>query len=177
MSAAAIAPAPPPVADPGILRLLEGIADPEIPAVSIVDLGIVREIAVEGGRLTVTLTPTYSACPAIDLIVATVVDTMRRAGHDADVRLRLAPAWSTDWITPGGRARLEAYGIAPPGAAAVPEASPLRFHPRRVAQHAPACPRCKSEDTEQLSAFGSTACKSLWRCRACREPFDYFKPL
>ena len=127
-----------------IMRLLEGIADPEIPVISIVDLGIVRDIAVDGVRMTVTLTPTYSACPAIEMIVDSVREALRDAGHDADVRLRLGPAWSTDWITAEGRANLAAYGIAPPGAAASAQAvQPMRFHPRKGKdkEHAPACPQ------------------------------------
>ena len=170
--------------------VLAGVADPEVPAVSVVDLGIVRELRAEAGGLVVVLTPTYSGCPATEQIERSVVEALEAAGlGPVRPELRRAPAWTTDWITEQGRQRLLAYGIAPPGAcgshgandASVPREATIRFMPRREAARpaaeAVACPRCGSQHTEQLSAFGSTACKSLWRCVACREPFEHFKPI
>ncbi len=160
--------------------VLAGVADPEVPAVSVVDLGIVRELRAEADGLVVVLTPTYSGCPATEQIERNVLDALEAAGlGPVRAELRRAPAWTTDWITEQGRQRMLAYGIAPPGACGRPAEAPLRFMPRRdpVAPEAIACPRCGSHHTEQLSAFGSTACKSLWRCVACREPFEHFKPI
>ncbi len=151
---------------------LAGVPDPEVPALSVVDLGIVREVSCEPGGTHVVLTPTYSGCPATEVISASVRDALEQAGlGPVTVSQRLAPAWTTDWISAEGRQRLLVYGIAPPGAACA-QASPVRLRPRNVA-----CPRCGSAQTERLSAFGSTACKALHRCLDCREPFEYFKPL
>lgn len=151
---------------------LREVLDPEVPALSIVELGIVREVRDEGGELVVVLTPTYSGCPATEAIAADV----RKALSDFEplrIEQRFDPAWTTDWIGPEAREKLRAYGIAPPhvmaGTAAVTQ--PLRLH------EAIPCPRCASPRSERLSAFGSTACKSLYRCTACREPFEYFKPI
>jgi ring-1,2-phenylacetyl-CoA epoxidase subunit PaaD len=154
-------------------RALAGVPDPEIPVLSIVDLGIVRAIeSADDGALDVTLTPTYSGCPATEVIEASVRDALAPLG-EVRIRRRLAPAWTTDWISDDGRRRLREYGIAPPGASAgASTGATIRVVPRRVA-----CPRCGSADTERLSAFGATACKSLYRCLACREPFEHFKPL
>ncbi len=176
---------------------LQQVLDPEVPALSVCDLGIVREVRYEEasttvptpgmaaeadtatGELTVWLTPTYSGCPATEAIESAVRLALQDAGF-ARVRteMRRAPAWTTDWITPQGRAKLKAYGIAPPAHLhqAPDGAVPIRIV-RRDAQPSVACPRCESSDTERLSAFGTTACKSLWRCRACREPFEHFKPI
>jgi ring-1,2-phenylacetyl-CoA epoxidase subunit PaaD len=140
-----------------VWKVLESVPDPEIPAVSVVDLGIVRE-ASEGG---VVLTPTYTGCPA-----TRVIETMVRAALDeagfvhVPVETTLSPPWTTDWITEEGRQKLRAYGIAPPMPAG-----------RRVVE----CPQCGSPSTEEISRFGSTPCKALWRCRSCAEPFDLFK--
>jgi ring-1,2-phenylacetyl-CoA epoxidase subunit PaaD len=142
--------------------VLAQVPDPEIPVVSVVDLGIVRDVKVEGDSVEVTLTPTYSGCPATLPIRQAVASALRESFPTVNVKIALAPAWTTDWITPGGRQRLEEFGIAPP--------NPTSNRPR-------ACPQCGSMDTEQLSEFGSTPCKALYRCRACREPFDYFKCL
>ena len=149
---------------------LNGVPDPEVPVLSVVDLGIVRELAVNDDDVTVTLTPTYSGCPATEVIQESVVKALRDAGaRDVTVTTRLDPAWTTDWIDPAAAEKLRAYGIAPPHLKAA-EAQPLRFHPKDIA-----CPRCASTNTQRLSAFGSTACKALYRCVDCREPFDYFK--
>lgn len=161
--------------------VLEQVLDPEVPALSVVDLGIVREVrapdASRPSEVLVALTPTYSGCPATEAIEAAVREALHAAGFaSVQTELRRAPAWTTDWITAEGRAKLKAYGIAPPGhiQEALGGAVPIRIVRREPAV---ACPRCDSADTERLSAFGTTACKSLWRCRACREPFEHFKPL
>jgi ring-1,2-phenylacetyl-CoA epoxidase subunit PaaD len=153
-------------------RVLNEVPDPEVPAISVTDLGIVRDVVDHGDALEVVVTPTYSGCPATEAIAHDILAALAAAGlGPARVTQRRAPAWSTDWITPEGREKLRACGIAPPGACAG-ELSPIRLMARDVA-----CPRCGSAQTERLSAFGSTACKSLYRCVACREPFEYFKPL
>jgi ring-1,2-phenylacetyl-CoA epoxidase subunit PaaD len=141
------------------------VVDPEIRAVTIDELGILREVTIDpDGHVVVTITPTYSGCPALDMIRADIVAALAEAGYpDAEVRTTLSPPWSTDQISTTGREKLAAAGIAPPGQVL------LRLAPR--------CPRCGSPDTEQLSRFGSTACKALWRCRTCAEPFDAVKPL
>ena len=160
-------------------EVLDGVLDPEVPAVSVRDLGIVRDVRLAGDALEVVLTPTYSGCPAAEVIEHDVLAAIAAAGlGPAHVTLQRAPAWTTDWITAQGRARLLAYGIAPPGPLPVGTEVPLRFMPRtHTAAPALACPRCGSLQTERLSAFGSTACKALYRCMACREPFEHFKPL
>ena len=156
-------------------EVLAGVPDPEIPVISVVDLGIVREIRADGDALEVTVTPTYSGCPATQVIEASIRRALADAGFDATVRTALAPAWTTDWLTAAGREKLTRFGIAPPGERAPDAPVPLRFvrpAPRQVA-----CPHCGATDTERLAEFGSTACKALYRCRECREPFDYFKPI
>ena len=152
--------------------VLDGVPDPEVPALSVRDLGIVREVLERDAGLEIVLTPTYSGCPATEVIECSVVEAVAQAGlGPARVTLRRAPAWTTDWISEAGRRKLADYGIAPPGPVASEAARPIRIVPRL------ACPRCGSADTERLSAFGSTACKALYRCRACREPFEHFKPI
>jgi ring-1,2-phenylacetyl-CoA epoxidase subunit PaaD len=152
--------------------VLARVADPEIPVISVTELGIVREVRAEGRAIDVVVTPTYSGCPATEAIERSIVEALREAGaEDVRVSTRLAPPWSTDWIAPEAREKLRRYGIAPPGAAQAAQQQPLAFVPRV------ACPLCGSSDTERLSAFGATACKALYRCRDCREPFEYFKPL
>jgi len=156
--------------------VLHGVLDPEVPAISVTDLGIVRDVIEHADGLEVVVTPTYSGCPATEVIEQSIADAVNAAGlGPARVTQRRAPAWTTDWITPEGRERLRAYGIAPPGACAPSAAgnvAPIRLMARDVA-----CPRCGSAQTERLSAFGATACKSLYRCIACREPFEHFKPI
>jgi ring-1,2-phenylacetyl-CoA epoxidase subunit PaaD len=156
-----------------IRDLVAAVPDPEIPVVTIEDLGILREVRVGAdGAIEVDITPTYSGCPAMDAIRSDVEDRLAAAGHDrVRVRLVLAPAWTTDWISEDGRRKLAEFGIAPPtgrrpvGTGPVPLTLSVR------------CPHCGSPDTRELSRFGSTACKALWRCDACAEPFDHFKPL
>ena len=157
--------------------VLGGVLDPEVPVVSVVDLGIVRDVVVdEGGALVVVVTPTYSGCPATEVIAQSIVAALDDAGlGPTRVRVQRAPAWTTDWISAAGRARLHGYGIVPPGPASLAHGAPLRFVPRTVAKLP--CPRCESGDTERIAAFGATACKALWRCRACGEPFEHFKPI
>ena len=146
-----------------IRDVLAAVPDPEIPAVSVIDLGIVRDID-PAGR-SVVITPTYTGCPATAVIERSVREALKSAGL-GDVRLvsRLDPPWTTDWITAEGREKLLAYGIAPPPASA-----------RLSGDALPSCPRCGSAATEEVSRFGSTPCKALWRCRDCAEPFDRFK--
>jgi ring-1,2-phenylacetyl-CoA epoxidase subunit PaaD len=158
-----------------IWQALARVPDPEIPVVSIVELGIVRDVAWQGERLRVTVTPTYSGCPATEMIVQAIGEALRDAGVTAhDVATALSPAWTTDWIAPEAKAKLRAYGIAPPGAAQRIDVAGIS--PLRRTREAVACPRCGSTRTALLAQFGSTACKALYRCGACREPFDYFKP-
>jgi len=155
---------------------LAEVPDPEVPALSVRDLGIVRDVVDHGDALEIVLTPTYSGCPATEVIERSVLDAVDAAGlGPARVRLQRAPAWTTDWISEDGRRKLRDYGIAPPGPVAADGAVPVRIVGRRA--DAVACPRCGSPRTERLSAFGSTACKALYRCLACREPFEHFKPI
>jgi ring-1,2-phenylacetyl-CoA epoxidase subunit PaaD len=157
--------------------VLQTVLDPEVPVVSVCELGIVRDVLLQDDGLQVVLTPTYSGCPATELIESNVVAALVAAGlGPVSVTLQRAPAWTTDWISAEGRAKLRDYGIAPPGPALADEGVVMQFMPRR---QAPAldCPRCGSANTERISAFGSTACKALYRCLACKEPFEHFKPL
>ena len=159
-------------------EVLESVLDPEVPVLSVVDLGIVRDVVDDdAGGLVVVVTPTYSGCPATEVIAAGIVDALRDAGlGPARVEMRRAPAWTTDWISESGRRKLRDYGIVPPGPTAPMQAAPIRIVPRAGVAALP-CPRCESTNTERLSAFGATACKALWRCRACGEPFEHFKPI
>lgn len=144
-----------------VLEWLSEVADPEIPVLTIMDLGIVRDVECNGG-VVVSIAPTYSGCPATEAIEESVIAALEEQGvTDIEIRRVLAPAWTTDWISEAGRRKLKAYGIAPP-----------ERHERPVA-----CPRCESEQTELVSEFGSTACKASYRCRDCLEPFEYFKCL
>lgn len=158
-------------------EVLSTVLDPEVPAVSVRDLGIVRDVVEHDAGLEIVLTPTYSGCPATEVIEADVLAALDKAGlGPARVTLRRAPAWTTDWISAEGRAKMLAYGIAPPSPTRADGAVPIRFIGRpRLSPLA--CPRCGSSDTERLSAFGSTACKATWRCLACLEPFEHFKPI
>ncbi|MCE9657860.1 MAG: phenylacetate-CoA oxygenase subunit PaaJ [Burkholderiales bacterium] len=158
--------------------LLDTVLDPEVPVVSVRDLGIVRDVIErEDGGMTVVVTPTYSGCPATEVIEQSIVDALEAAGlGPVRVEMRRAPAWTTDWMSEKGRRQLREYGIAPPGPVVAPMSAPLRFMPRQPPKSL-ACPRCESLNTERISAFGATACKALWRCRACGEPFEHFKPI
>lgn len=155
--------------------VLAAVPDPEVPVISLCELGIVREVLDHGTAMEVVLTPTYSGCPATEVIERSVVQAIDAAGlGPARVTMQRAPAWTTDWISEDGKRKLRDYGIAPPGPVA-DAAVPMRFVGRR--SEAVPCPHCGSAHTERLSAFGATACKALWRCLDCREPFEHFKPL
>jgi ring-1,2-phenylacetyl-CoA epoxidase subunit PaaD len=145
-----------------------GVVDPELPVLTIADLGVLRDVAVTATGVEVTITPTYSGCPAMNMIGVEIELALERAGfRNPKIRTVLSPAWTTDWMSEDGRRKLRDYGIAPPQAAASRRAL---FGEQQLA-----CPRCGSGDTELLSEFGSTSCKALWRCKSCREPFDHFK--
>jgi ring-1,2-phenylacetyl-CoA epoxidase subunit PaaD len=144
------------------------VVDPEIPVLTIADLGVLREVTLRDGRVEVAITPTYSGCPAMNMIALEIELALEREGfRKPKIRTVLSPAWTTDWMSEDGRRKLKAYGIAPP----------VGTSSRRAlfGVQAVACPQCGSDDTELLSEFGSTSCKALWRCKSCREPFDYFK--
>ncbi|WP_367767991.1 1,2-phenylacetyl-CoA epoxidase subunit PaaD [Arthrobacter sp. HS15c] len=150
------------------------VCDPEIPVLTIEDLGILRAVTVEDDEVTVTITPTYSGCPAMDAIRDDLKAAFAREGYaSVHVDLVLAPAWTTDWMTDAGKQKLQEYGIAPPSgmAAAARHAGPIRL------QMAVKCPQCQSLNTKELTRFGSTSCKALYVCKDCLEPFDYFKVL
>ena len=155
-----------------IWDLLEEVTDPEVPVLSILDLGIVRHVEVAGEHITVTITPTYSGCPAMNTIATDIRLRLLAEGYTKlTIHNQLSPAWTTDWMTPAGRAKLEEYGIAPPvdGTAS---GHVLNLFGQDTAVR---CPLCKSAHTHLVSQFGSTACKALYQCDDCREPFDYFK--
>ncbi len=162
--------------------VLEAVPDPEIPVVSIRELGILRDVRrAADGAVEVVITPTYSGCPAMSQIAEDIGQALTAAGIAPHrIATVLAPAWTTDWITSDAREKLRRYGIAPPmgncGSQRAPQESTIRFVPRAAAGSLPACPQCGSVHTELLAQFGSTACKALYRCLDCREPFDYFKP-
>jgi len=151
------------------------VLDPELPVLTLLDLGVLRDVEVDrDGRVTVTVTPTYSGCPAMEVMERDVADAVHAAGFaEVVVRRVLSPAWTTDWISAEGRRKLEDYGIAPPGPASPhdPAGGPVAL------TLSVRCPQCGSLDTRETSHFGSTACKSLWQCQACREPFDHVKAI
>jgi ring-1,2-phenylacetyl-CoA epoxidase subunit PaaD len=163
----------------GVARAWDALAsvpDPEIPMVSVVELGIVRDVRIDADGVVVVVTPTYSGCPATEVIAQSIVDALGAAGFASPrVGNRLSPPWTTDWMAPEGKRKLAAFGIAPPGAAA-PRIDVAGISPLRRASVAVTCPRCASTRTRLVSQFGSTACKAHYRCDACLEPFDYFKP-
>jgi len=151
---------------------LDQIPDPEIPVISVIDLGIVRDVWWEANTCVITITPTYSGCPAVTLIREQIVQVLRDHGIGAvDVRVQLAPAWTTDWMSARGKQQLAGYGIAPPARTVIDISGITR---RRAAIQVD-CPHCGSAHTHVVSQFGSTACKALYQCDDCREPFDYFK--
>ncbi len=168
-----------------IWELLEAVTDPEIPVVNLREMGILRAVRLGAQGLEVVITPTYSGCPAMGQMEDDVASALSQAGVAARVVTQLAPAWSTDWMTPEGREKLRAYGIAPPvksACAAANGTQVVAFATRKVAGKGLApldtvpCPQCGSDHTTEISHFGSTACKALYRCLKCMEPFDYFKP-
>ena len=144
------------------------VVDPEIPVLTIADLGVLREVAIVDGQVEVSITPTYSGCPAMNMIALEIELALAREGiPHSKIRTVLSPAWTTDWMSDDGRRKLRDYGVAPPQSGGGRRAL---FGEQQVA-----CPQCGSNATEVLSEFGSTSCKALWRCKSCREPFDYFK--
>lgn len=160
-----------------VWRWIGEVPDPEIPVISVVELGIVRDVAWEDDTLVVTVTPTYSGCPATALINEEITAALKRRGVDK-VRMerRISPAWTTDWMAPEARERLRGFGIVPPvdGTASSGELVTVIGRAKAPALEL-ACPRCGSTHTERVSQFGSTPCKASWRCKDCLEPFDYFK--
>ena len=160
-----------------VWALLEQLTDPEIPVISLRELGILREIRESAGGLEVIITPTYSGCPAMEQIEADVRGLLAEQGIAAKVTTRLSPAWTTDWMTDEGKEKLRRYGIAPP-VHKVSDVAVMKFMPRTTERKADAvpCPQCGSQQTVESAHFGSTACKALYRCLDCRETFDYFKP-
>ncbi len=151
-------------------RLAAEVPDPELPHVTLGDLGVIRAVVERGEGVDVVVTPTYTACPATEMICGQIVETLADHGIDAEVTLTLTPPWSTDWITDRGRERLRAAGIAPPPTGVDDDIEAVLDLPV-------ACPRCGSHRTRRHSDFGSTACKSMYSCQACREPFERFKPI
>ena len=156
-----------------LLAAARAVPDPELPVLTLGDLGVIRDVRVAGdGAVEVDLTPTYTGCPATAVIADDVQTALRQAGADrVRVRTVLAPAWTTDWMSETGRRKLREFGIAPPGPAAHAGGDPVRL------TLAARCPRCGSADTREVSRFGSTPCKALWTCRSCAEPFDSFKAI
>lgn len=157
--------------DKNLVAVLQKVSDPEIPVLSIMDMGVVRSAIIENNTVKVKITPTYSGCPAMDVIGEDIITALKEAGYEAEVELILHPAWTTDWITPRGRKALEDYGIAAPLNA---EADiDVLLHGKRLVK----CTNCGSTNTRLVSQFGSTACKAQFQCDDCQEPFDYFKCL
>lgn len=154
-----------------IWEILERISDPEIPVLSVVDLGVIREVNPKDDGFEILITPTYSGCPAMNMIETEIKATMQEMEIPVQVRLILAPAWTTDWMSAKGKEKLKAYGIAPP------EDEDISVDTLFGKSYKVECPHCKSRNTELISQFGSTACKSLYKCKDCLEPFDYFKCL
>ncbi len=159
------------IATQPVWTILENVMDPEVPVLSVLDLGIVRHVSVNGGEVEVTITPTYTGCPAMDVIKASIQMELLAAGYSpVSVKQVLSPAWTTDWMSEEGRRKLKEYGIAPPN----PQQQVCHQH-LFAADEAVQCPHCQSWHTRRISEFGSTACKALYQCNDCKEPFDYFK--
>ena len=153
-----------------ILNLLSQIPDPEIPVISIVELGVIRDVKNEGAAVEVIITPTYSGCPAMKQMEDDVVKKLRANGFEAvKVTMSYSPAWTTDWLSAEAKEKLQRYGIAPPEEKTTDKSFITGMHKQIT------CPRCKSRNTKMISQFGSTACKALYQCEDCLEPFDYFK--
>jgi ring-1,2-phenylacetyl-CoA epoxidase subunit PaaD len=150
---------------------LDSVSDPEIPVLTVLDLGVVRSVRQEDKKVFVELTPTYSGCPAMDTMAADIDIAMQKAGYETEIKLVLSPAWSTDWISEDGRRKLEEYGVAAPLSESLDKRAIID------GERVVACTNCKSTNTKMISQFGSTACKALFQCDDCLEPFDYFKCL
>jgi len=155
------------IATNAIWKILETVKDPEVPVLSVVDLGVIRAVALEEQQVTVTITPTYTGCPAMDMISMHIKMALNAAGYQTTIQTILSPAWTTDWITENGKQQLKAYGIAPPVGKS--------FDQAYLEDIIVPCPQCNSTHTVLVSQFGSTACKALYKCEECKEPFDYFK--
>lgn len=158
------------VSEQDIWRLLEEVKDPEVPVLSVVDLGIVRKVSTEGDHIDITITPTYSGCPAMDVISMDIrLKLLEKGFRNISVQQSLSPAWTTDWMSEAGKQKLKAFGIAPPN-------PKQQFcNTEMFAEEAVQCPHCGSFHTRLVSQFGSTACKALYQCSDCKEAFDYFK--
>ena len=155
-----------------IWKILETVEDPEVPVLDVVNMGVVRKVEVSDGAVKITITPTYSGCPAMDVIGENIKTTLAQKGvNKLEVDLVISPPWTTDWLTPIARQRLKEYGIAPPVEGS-PDKNKLLTEDTIVS-----CPNCGSKDTKMVSIFGSTACKAHYKCNSCLEPFDYFKCL
>ncbi|WP_421751293.1 1,2-phenylacetyl-CoA epoxidase subunit PaaD [Croceimicrobium sp.] len=155
-----------------IWKILKNVADPEIPVLTVVDMGVVREVEIQDQKIVVSITPTYSGCPAMNEIESNIRWALEEAGYnEVEIKTLLSPPWTTDWMTDEGKAKLQEYGIAPPEGSSA-DKSVLFGEAKKVM-----CPRCKSRNTTMVSQFGSTACKALYKCEDCKEPFDYFKCL
>lgn len=155
------------IATNAIWKILETVKDPEVPVLSVVDLGVIRAVAVEEQQVTVTITPTYTGCPAMDMISMHIKMALNAEGYQTIIQTVLSPAWTTDWMTENGKLQLKAYGIAPPMGKSFDQA----YLDNLIVP----CPQCNSTHTVLVSQFGSTACKALYKCEECKEPFDYFK--
>ena len=159
-----------PLTREAVLEALQDVKDPEIPVISVVELGVIRDVHVEGRRVVVSMTPTFAGCPALHVMEAEVADRIRRLGAEAvEVRLALAPPWTTDWISDAARAKLRAFGLAPP-----PRHSGLI---QIILSEAAACPYCGATDTSVKNTFGPTLCRAIYYCNACRQPFEQFKTI
>jgi ring-1,2-phenylacetyl-CoA epoxidase subunit PaaD len=154
-----------------IYKILEEVTDPEIPVLTISDLGILRDVSIDDqGKIFVYITPTYNGCPAMDMISVNIKSSLQEYGHtDIEIITLIEPVWTTDWITDAGRKKLMEYGISPPAQKSTDHSFLTGASPEVI------CPQCKSSDTILISRFGSTACKALYKCNECLEPFDYFK--
>ena len=153
-----------------VYKILEGVADPEVPVLNILDLGVVRDVSLEDEQLQVVITPTYTGCPAMDMIEVNIKAILQEHGYEkVQVRTVLSPAWTTDWLSESGKQKLLAYGIAPPQGKAKSKRALFSE------EEGIGCPQCQSTNTEMISQFGSTACKAQYKCLDCEEPFDYFK--
>ncbi len=157
--------------DPDLIGILEQVSDPEIPVLSVLDLGVIREAVIRDEVVHIKLTPTYTGCPAMDTISVDLKQALQQNNFKSKIELVLSPAWTTDWLSPKGKAKLEAYGIAPPLGEELDKKALMDGE--RIVK----CTHCQSTNTKVISAFGSTACKALFQCLDCLEPFDYFKCL
>jgi ring-1,2-phenylacetyl-CoA epoxidase subunit PaaD len=158
------------IAAQDVWEYLRDIPDPEVPVINIVELGIARDVKVENDKVIVSITPTYSGCPAMKVIEHDIITMLKEKGiSKVEIKMVYAPVWTTDWLTDAAKEKLRIYGIAPPEKTSI-DKSLLTLHPKVIR-----CPRCNSANTSLISQFGSTACKALYRCDDCKEPFDYFK--